>query len=1378
MASLDLYTLNVYHFRMKYKELGNLIKSERKKRGWEQRDLSKRMGVTQQSVSRWENGDSRPRQDDLSKIVDLFSGDKYVWFTKAGYEFEEPDTALAPYLPLQNLSAENFELFCRDFVQALNPEADVHRYGTQGHKQYGIDLYAQKAKTVYDYQCKRHKQFGAEKVREAIKKTTLKAKHHYLLLSRAATPPARKVIQKHRNWTLWDREDISTKVRNLPTDAKIHLVDVYFPGKRKSFLGIDAPSPWLTTTDYFLPFADTLRLFNHGWRLVGRAKELSLLNEFQTQTDAQAIIISGRGGIGKSRLLKAWASSIGRKGNVRFVSSGSEVDAQDLEALPMGPAFLVIDDAHDRSDTLLILNGIARTRPEMRVIVSTRPYGVTLLKDDLAKSGVSYDFEKIISLNDLSIEDAKVLAEEVLSHPSVKGDLQYSQRIAEITSDCPLATVIGSRLVGQGSIKPDLLNNDKKFREELLIRFRDVIAGEIGGTDAQEIHDLLDFLALVQPLNSSDPQFQKAAEEILGKRFDKVLRHINTLEDAGVLLRRGSRLRIVPDLLADFIRALAAYDEKSQKPTGYADRVFEKLEGDLVTNLLANISLLDWRLSADGVRASLLSEVWSNLKEQFRKAKIFKRASILDTVKKVAYYQPGHALDFVKLALAEPTDDIEDEAKGFTSDRFSYQMVIEKIPDVLQYVAYDWNYLTDALDILKEVAEKDTRETNQNPSHPVRILQEIAAFDPGKPGIYNDRVADHAIGWLKEPPKGNFSPFDVLDELLKTEGHQAESKGYTLTLKPFIVNAKVVAGLRQRIVKEALNVVQTKPLNEAMRALKTLTSALSYPMGILGQNISDDQRKAWDPGILTVLEGLKNVVSNSTLDPYIAVEVRGAVSWHAGLGSESTKHAANEVLRSMPETLDYDVSRAIVDGWGWTFKEDGHYGRSEAALSEWRKRLVGKLQEEYEGKLPNLITFLESRIATLNSIKMARRTDAGPFLAALMDASPEITNLLGEYLLSNPSSPLVNWFGTVVSMMARQARLASITLAQDALKKDESTFSRNIAWSLGWGLHDLEIIPEEVDLIKTLASSPDSWTRHDIVRAVHRFPQDKKSVALDILLSIDVSDSRELADEVLGEFEEKYGTFRTEHLTDNQLLKTLNNLVICPSIDDHNTGLFLSKTSFTHPMLTLKMLMNRVEYKESDDKDERYDPLPFSARRTGAWRFHETSQYEKILRTVRDWATENTPNWVRHHFGAELFKMVSAGFDDITIKVLEEWIMSANEQDLENAAALLREAENTFVWDHQEFIVNILERAHKFGDASYKRVSSFLHTSVFQGGRSGTPGQPFPEDIIQRDRSQEAISKLPVGTAAYKFYKMLYDEAIAEIKRHTYGEDELDDRWN
>ena len=56
---------------------------------------------------------------------------------------------------------------------------------------------------------------------------------------------------------------------------------------------------------------------------------------------------------------------------------------------------------------------------------------------------------------------------------------------------------------------------------------------------------------------------------------------------------------------------------------------------------------------------------------------------------------------------------------------------------------------------------------------------------------------------------------------------------------------------------------------------------------------------------------------------------------------------------------------------------------------------------------------------------------------------------------------------------------------------------------------------------------------------------------------------------------------------------------------------------------------------------------------------------------------------------------------------------------------------------------------------------------MLQGGKSGTPGQPFPEDIEQRDKAYEMMQKLPAGSPTHRFYKSLYEEAVSEIDRHT-----------
>lgn len=1351
--------------------LGMLIKKEREKRGWDQPDLASRMGVMQQTVSRWEIGESVPRSKDISKLAKVFSLDPNDLHLMAGRDIDDVESPLIPYLPLQSIfNSADFEFFCQDFVQALHPEADVHIYGRPGDKQEGIDIYAQLPAQKYDYQCKRHDQFGPEKIKAAVKKNTLEADHHYLLLARQATAGARKEMQNHPGWTLWDKRDISNKIRELPLDARIRIVHTYFPSKLKSFLGVD-PSPWLTTDEVYKPLTDRLKLFSHGWTFVGRRKEQTSLNEFKNQERHRALLISGRGGIGKSRLLKEWVDSIGRSVVVRFLSSGVDIKPEDLDKLPTGPAYLIIDDAHDRSDLSSILAGVIRVRPETKLIISTRPYGIAQIKADLTKTGFSYDQNNTLVLSDLSLEDATLLSEEILKDPSVNGDVNYAKRIAQITKDCPFATVIGSKLVGTGQIRPDLLNNEKQFQEELLGRFYEVVTGNIDGTDPHEVRDLLALLATIQPFNPLDVKFQEATTNILGRPIDKTLRDMGVLEDAGVLLRRGTRLRIVPDLLADYIRASAAYNSNGKYSTKYADRVFSALHDDLATNLLVNVSQLDWRLSADGAQPSLLNEIWSNLKEQFKKAKLYERSAILEALGKVSYYQPKQALDFVQMALEEENESVEEEYKGF---RTTYDIVINKIPPILRYTAYDVDYLPESLELLKKLAERDRRTTNPHPDHPVRVLQDLASIEPGKPGAYNEAVATHVLGWLGSPTSGNFSPFDVLDALLKTEGHETETVGFTMTMKAFKVRPEAVAGIRQKVVSAALKVVKEGPINEAMRALKTLTAAIHYPMGLLGQDITDEDRKGWDPSILEVLNGLKEIVKDPKTDPYISVEIRRDVAWHAGRGSSKTKKAAKEALAAIPTTLNYEISRAIVDTWGWTFeREDGRFRNSEAKLAEWRKQLVKKILDQYGKSLPQLIKVLEERIATLNAAATPEHSDAGPFLAVLMEESVELTELLASHLLSEPQSPLKDWFGVVVSVMAKHDHIKSLNLIKEALAKKDEVLTRRISRSIGWGMYNIEVLPEEVEIIKELAKSPDVWVRQNIVRAVKRFAPEEKPTALDTLLTIDITDSKELADEVLGEFEERYGTFKVEDLTGEQLKHILDQLIKCPSIDDYHISLFLSKVSFLHPIQTLKLLTDRVEFKENNEKLEDYSPLPYDWRESEGLRFDETPQYEQVLRKARDWASQKTDSWIRSHYGADLFKSISAGFDSTTLKVLEEWIVSADQHQLESAASLLSEADNSFVWTHQDFVNNVLQAAQKFGDTCYRRVCSCFHSSLLHGVRSGTPGQPFPQDIEQRDRSFEIMSKLTPGSPAYKFYKNLHNEAKAEIERHTF--EDLDD---
>lgn len=1348
---------------MKYSQLGNLIKLERENHGWEQAELAAMLGVGQQAVSRWEKGGSRPRQNDLSKLINIFSVDSDEWWYLAGYQPEEPDQSLAPFLPMGTLGPEKFEFFCRDFIQCLNPEADVSVYGSQGDTQEGIDIYAKTQDSLKDYQCKRHKSFGPADIDRAVQENTFEADHHFLLLGRTATAGARKAILKHKGWTLWDREDVSAKVRSLPNDEALRIVDTYFPGKRKIFLGREEPSPWLNPSEFFQALENRQKLFSHGWSFVGRKTDLATLRAFEKNAESQAIIVGGRGGIGKSRLLREWAERVNKGTAVRFITQRGEVRPQDFDLLPKGHAFLVIDDAHDRPDMPFLLSGIARLRPEFKLILSTRLYGVKKLQEDLSQCGIAYDRDGVIKLNDLGIEDAEILAQEILL--AFGGEVHYARRIAEITNDCPLATVIGSHLVASGKLDLDLLGNDDEFHAELMGRFRDVITGQIGYSSAEAERELLNFLATVQPFNPGRHDFQDAAERVLHRPFDSISRDLRAFEDGGVLLRRGENLRIVPDLLADYIRWEASYDERNRIPTGYANRIFAVVHNELATNVLINISQIDWKLSNIGAQSLLLNQVWIALREQFKLAKIFERVAILSMIEKVAYYQPVQALEFVHLALEQPTEEVEEDHKPYTFMDLSYNNVLHKIPGVLRNVAYQYDYLPEVLDILKQLAETDSRLTNQYPEHPIRVLQDIASIEPGKPFFYNELVTNHIIDWLEQPSTANFSPFDILDQLLQTEGHQSESKGHRIIFKPYQVRPEAVTGLRKQVIDAAVATVLTKSLKEALRAIKTLGTGLQLPMGLFGQSISQEAKLSWEPHLLYVFSRLEELVTAPQLDPYIAAEIRGMVTWHSVFSKRSTKTAAGRVLQAIPTTLPYEIGRAIADRWGRTFETEQHPARDEAALIEWRKNLVQRILETYGANFLVLIQMLEERVNTLTEAQTKDGVDIGPLLTNLLEASPQLAHALGEYILSCSQTPLSNWFNVVIVVVSKQDRALALQLIRDGMAKQDRAITFSIANALAWGLHNLTVEDEEIKVIREFASSSDPWRRRTIVRSIKRFPLEKKPQAMQILLSINIADSPEVADEVLGEFNEQYGSFKVSDLTAEQIEHILAQLVTCLRIKEYQVEIFLKQVSFAYPFLALQFLINRIEFRAANPILSDYEPLPLSRGEESQLRFHETSQYEQILRAVRNWCFDKTGNWVFTYFGPRLFKMVSAGFDGTTLKILEEWILSADTHQLEAVAFLLREASPSFVWENQPFIVNLLNQAQRYGTTCYKRVSDSLYLTVVQGERHGPAGQPFPQDIELKERSYELMATLPIGSPAHRFYKLLFETAVKEISR-------------
>jgi len=81
---------------------------------------------------------------------------------------------------------------------------------------------------------------------------------------------------------------------------------------------------------------------------------------------------------------------------------------------------------------------------------------------------------------------------------------------------------------------------------------------------------LLNLIAAVGPLAPNATPFLEPAAKILRIRPDEIISAIDRLERHGLLLRGGRLIRIVPDLLSDFLLEGACLNSAGES-TGFSD---------------------------------------------------------------------------------------------------------------------------------------------------------------------------------------------------------------------------------------------------------------------------------------------------------------------------------------------------------------------------------------------------------------------------------------------------------------------------------------------------------------------------------------------------------------------------------------------------------------------------------------------------------------------------------------------------------------------------------------------------------------------------------------------------------------------------------------
>jgi transcriptional regulator with XRE-family HTH domain len=1328
--------------RIPYADFGVRLTSLAQKAGIiQQSQLATLLGTSQQTVSRWAAGLSRPRYTQMAQLaaaLKLKPAQMNELLAAAGYAIKSATISFDQPFPIDALGPENFERFCHHLLAELYRDegAVAHRVGGPGHKQGGLDVEVIfPDKTRWGFECKRVGKFGPDKVHAVVARHTTEADKKFLLLSRVASPQAREAIRQHDGWDIWDKDDISLRIRELPKEQQLRLVNIFFAGRVYELLGITTEGRWQTAEEFFGPFMADRGAFSHDWTLVGRTQDLETLVDKLGNAGVCIVLLTGAGGSGKSRLLKEAIEKHQSAHNgvtIRFLSATQAATHESLEELGNGEKLLVVDDAHDRSDLPVLFQHIA-ARTNSRLVLVFRPYGRDYIKFQASNFGLVGDCVAELKLQALDISQATALAHQVLER--FNGPVGEAETIARFTLDCPLATVIGARVVSTDRKHFELAKNAEVFRTTLLGRFQDIIAGEIGSkSDADLMRGVLRVLALIQPFHTEDESIPGLVEAVEGIKAHDVSRLIHALTESGVLFKRGGQYRLSPDLLADDIIQKACIGPGGRS-TEYAEKVFVAAADRDVEHLLVNLGRLDWRLAnGDPANSRLLDGIWSKLSPTTGHAD-----PNIQAVTAVAYYQPERAIRFAE-NLIRQNEHLRD------------------LPELLKYAAYNLKYLPKACECLWELGKADARELNPNPSHAIRILSELCAVAPNKPLDYNEAVVDFGLSLLnRDGVWGNrYSPFDILKGILQPDGHTTTSHGRSFSIERFGVRHEVVLQLRTKVVDAVVRTLSHLNVSAAVLAARCLHEALRYPM-----DAGEEARRGWTKEFLATFAKIENAIAGTT-DPLVLIKVAGAISWHANYGVEQTERAAQRILDSLPNTLGFRTLLALVDGYGQMLDRHEDYQKRQAEWNSSLATLAADLLRTYPSG-EELRAFVEKQIAHIQAHSVGGESSPYVLYWQLINASSELARATLADGLSRLESATRQFAGMALAKLLQDHPADGLDYANQLLQSN----CQDLRAAIGRAIEqrDLKARPlssEEIGLLRIVLGSDDERIARCAIGGVRRVVEIDRNLAIELLRCVDIGISSQLADDVFMNFASNNGDI-SHAIGGEDIELFLNKMMGLAELDGYWIETFLSAASKNHARHVAKFFIDRVDY-AAQHNDWHHRPCNYGPYGHVPLRFRESPEFGAVLRQVSEWIKSRNDLIFRER-SAQLFDTMFRPFDEALVNAFQAWVDIATESDISVISKILGEAHPTFIFEQRPFIARFLAKAEQFGRKPVDGAISALIGSAIGGIRSGTPGEPFPVDLRMKQEATKAAEDLPAFSPAYELYATVARHAEASIQR-------------
>jgi len=1137
-------------------------------------------------------------------------------------------------------------------------------------------------------------------------------------------------------------EALEERVANLEErvaqhDERIQDLEGAREGSLKTFYSAD---------EFFASVNLGTAMYDLNQQLRGRNSTRQQLDHFLNNDAAKIAVVEGSGGIGKTKVLRDWSNNqsawlaLWTGPNIGVWHPGTPTE------IPTGNALIIVDDGH-RYDDLERLTTLVATWPGpncLKLVIAVRRSDNNKLRQALSRIDENAMI-RLPVLEPLNHEDVVALAQEVLGPQCI----DYAERLAQVSADSPFVTVVGGRLIAQGRIIPELLNNDKEFQRRVF----DTLASQYDGllpSGNFTKRQFMEFIAALQPVKEPDDSFIEKAATFLGLRNSEVRRGFTSLDLSGVLKRARKGSSVIPDLLADYLLGLASVEEDG-RATEFADEVFERFEDSHFTNLLKNLAVLDWRIAQRDAGSRLLDKIWARLCQRFRDQDASERLHMLRAIQGVAGYLAERVHALIRIAMDEPAAT----ANIYNLYRMTQRQVLEALPQFLGVTILHESTGQDAFDRLWQLAQHEAEDVRRRAQ---QTLEEAIGYGVGKDLLFNAYVLSIVEASAMEPLAydGTFTPLDLLDKLMVREIDHTEQVGISFHNSVHTINHQSVRSLRQRVFRAIEECLISENLKIAYRAAKSLSKIVSVFIPMRRDHESEDERVWHDGERNQALDILQRRMECGGLALPTVWKIRKILQSAA----EDVRQSANvrergaAMLRSVSLPELFDAFHILcTNEWGYNTEADGFVIVSDRRRSE-EARAVAELIRLYPDPA--------DQVRAIDSlIGLARTAGVDPvsvdsFLSHLCE-DREFLSAFSEHLLADSNSVLRQVAGIAVRAWRSKDRTEYLRYGVAFINVPNDYMALSVAREVSSGPALQNVTIEDVEILSLLAGRPQPWILGTIFQALGSLsrPGPFAERARRLVRNVDIGRDSHLADQycqIVGT-----GPFRVSaSVLDIETIRTMAaKLVHVYELDKHHFGEFVAFVSGLIPLEIIDLLEARLEYAQtrvSDDREPLYKPLPSPQHWSSLSAIRQSPHYEDALQRLFELGI-GYPDQSPY---LDNFFWRFGTLDETTFCVLDDGLHSVDLERFRRTLQLLCDAPKNIAFSHPGFALHVLtegeRRSAEWGNTA---MDILVNNCISTGGFQAMGPHAIPIGAGVSDRVRPLLEACEPGSPLHRLYSRL-----------------------